>query len=371
MDVIAVEDDGKTLWYGYACGGRLRSDDGVKWKWIEDYRVSDRNWSVGETGGCERIGNRFYLLGGNWNGMAGSRGLPGDANYAVLTFVADDPAGPFRPDYPALRLHGNSGPRAVAVWAGFCRLPGQLLLTNYITDPHGNGMPWWHAPLKKAIVDQDGHLRAGYWPGNEALKGSPIPLRLHGCTQVFPPADAERAKATPAFAVEGDVVRVSRPAGPSPRWLGYDHPQTALVLLDSQLDTRTGFVLEGRMKVDPLGFGRPCIGLYLQERPQRGTAALLHTCRLTEIGAMQAGDAHFDCEDRTAFGCGTVAGIEPSQACTFRLLFRKDIFELYLNDFLVQTYHTEDATGRIGFIVRDGQAVFDNLKAWKMSLVDD
>jgi hypothetical protein len=111
--------------------------------------------------------------------------------------------------------------------------------------------------------------------------------------------------------------------------------------------------------------------LYLQERPQRGTAALLHTCRLTEIGAMQAGDAHFDCEDRTAFGCGTVAGIEPSQACTFRLLFRKDIFELYLNDFLVQTYHTEDATGRIGFIVRDGQAVFDNLKAWKMSLVDD
>jgi hypothetical protein len=30
-------------------------------------------------------------------------------------------------------------------------------------------------------------------------------------------------------------------------------------LLDSQLDTRTGFVLEGRMKVDPLGFGRPCI----------------------------------------------------------------------------------------------------------------
>jgi hypothetical protein len=42
------------------------------------------------------------------------------------------------------------------------------------------------------------------------------------------------------------------------------------------------------------------------------------------------------------------------------------MFELCLNDLLVQTYHTDGATGRIGFVVRDGQATFDNLQAWKM-----
>ena len=52
MDVISVERDGRTQWFGYATGGLFRSDDGVRWKWQEDYRLSDNNWDVGETGGC-------------------------------------------------------------------------------------------------------------------------------------------------------------------------------------------------------------------------------------------------------------------------------------------------------------------------------
>ena len=369
MDVIATQHDGRAQWYGYACGGLLRSADGVKWKWLEDYRLSDRNWHVGETAGCQQLAGKYYLLGGNWNGMPQSKGLPGDANYAVLTFVADQPAGPFRPDYPAFRLHGNSGSRAVAVWAGYCRLPDQVLLTNYVTDPHGDGMPWWHAPLKKAVVDKDGHLRMGYWPGNDALKGRPVAIRPGNCTQLFPSPAGGGQKANSVVTVKEDVVRVERPAGPSPRWLGYNSPRTALALLKEPFDCRTGFVLEGRMRVDPLGFGRPVIGLYLEQRPQEGTAALWHTCRLTEIGTMRlADDAHFDCDDRTGFGCATVAGIDAQKASSFRLLFRNDMFELYLNDLLVQTYHTDGATGRVGFLVRDGQAVFDNLKCWEMSI---
>lgn len=371
MDVIALEQNGRTQWYGYACGGLLRSQDGVKWEWKENFRLADGNWDVGETGGCQRIGDKYYLLGGNWQDrqLAGkAKGLPGDANYSVLTFVADEPEGPFRPDYQALRLHGNSGSRAVAVWAGYCRLPDQLLLTNYIVDPHAATL-WWHATLKQGVVDKDGHLRLGYWQGNDALKGNPISIQPRNSTQVFPVPGSDRDSAMPALNVEGDVVRLTRHAGRNTRWLGYDNPQTAVVLLNERFDPQQGFVLEGRMKVDPLGFGRPSIGLYLEERSQQATAALLHTYRLTEIGAMRlSDDAHFDCEDRTAFGCATVAGIEASTYCSFRLLLRKDMFEFYLNDLLVQTFYVNEATGRLGFVVRDGQAEFDSLKAWEMSL---
>ena len=39
-----------------------------------------------------------------------------------------------------------------------------------------------------------------------------------------------------------------------------------------------------------------------------------------------------------------------------------------LNDLLVQTYSAEHLTGRIGFIVQDGQGTFEHPKAWEMSL---
>ncbi len=368
MSVLAIEKEGQTQWYGYATGGLLRSEDGVKWEWKEDYKLLDPNWSITEVGGCERIGGKYYLTSG-W-----VQALPGDFNYSTLTFVSDEPDGPFRPDYEALRLNGHSGFITVALWARFCRTPNELLLTNYIVDVHSAVQTWWHAPMKKAVVDKDGHLRMGYWQGNEAIKGNLVPLQPRNCTQLFPSPESQSDKTEAAFTVDGDVVRLNRKPGNIPSYIGYADPRTAVALLSEQFDPRKGFVLEGRMKVDPqnqgiLSKGLPGIGLFFEEQPQQGTAVLFHTCRLTEIGTMQlAGDAHFDCRDRTGFGCAAVTGIVESIASTFRLLFRNDIFELYLNDLLVQTYYTNGATGRVGLIVRDGQAVFDNLRAWEMNL---
>ena len=344
----------------------VRSEDGVKWKWVEDFRLSDHTWDIGETGGCERIGDKYYLLSGCWQDVlpGNAKGLPGDAGYSVLTFVADEPSGPFRPDYHALRLNGYSGRMIVMIWAGYCRLPDQLLLTNYIVDPRSTRADpvFWHAPLKKAVVDKDGHLRMGYWRGNDAIKGDPIPIQPRNCTQVFPLPSGAPDKAKPALSVEGDVVRLNRHPGENPPWQGYDEFQTAVALMNEKFDPEEGFVLEGRMKVDPLGIGcpgRPSIGLFIEQQPQQGTVALFHTYRLTEIGTIRlAEDAHFDCEDHTGFGCATVAGIDKGTACSFRLLFRKGMFELYLNDLLVQTFYADGATGRVGFVVRDGQAVF-------------
>lgn len=151
--------------------------------------------------------------------------------------------------------------------------------------------------------------------------------------------------------------------------MGYDKPQTAAALLGERFDPEKGFVLEGRMKVERFRGGLPGVGLFIEEQQQRGTAVLFHAHRLTEIGTMKLDDdARFDCEDRTGFGCATVAGIEAGKAAPFRLLVRNGVFELYLNDLLVQTYCVERPTGRVGFVVRDGKAVFDQIEAWKMNL---
>ena len=74
MNVLTIEKNGQSEWYGYATGGLLRSEDGVKWRWKEDFRLSDPNWIVTEAGGCAQIGGKYYLTSG-W-----VQALPGDFN---------------------------------------------------------------------------------------------------------------------------------------------------------------------------------------------------------------------------------------------------------------------------------------------------
>ena len=368
MNVLKIEKEGKMQWYGYATGGLLRSEDGIKWRWEEEFRLSDPKWAITEAGGCELINGKYYVTSG-W-----IQALPGDFNYSTLTFVSDSPDGPFRPDFEAFRLNGSSGYITVALWARFCRLPNELLITNYIVDIHSAIQKWWHAPLKKAVVDKDGHLRMGYWEGNEAIKGNPVPIKPKNCTLLFPFPENQKENSEDFFSVEGDSVRLSRQPGANPSYIGYADPRTTIVMLNEKFDPRKGFVFEGQMKVDPLNQGIltkgiPGIGLFFEERPLKGTAVLFHTCRLTELGVLRLSeDAHFDCKDRIGFGCAAVAGIPESTTSTFKLLFRNDIFELYLNDLLVQTYFTSGATGRVGFVVRDGKAIFDELRAWEINL---
>lgn len=80
-------------------------------------------------------------------------------------------------------------------------------------------------------------------------------------------------------------------------------------------------------------------------------------------------------EDTIGPGCAAPAGILPHTNHSFRLLIRKNMFELYLDDMFVQTFNTTHAPGsigltpeRIGFIAQNGQGLFDNLKIWSMNL---
>ena len=361
MDVVAVPDGGRTQWFGYAAGGMLRSDDGVRWRWTGDFRFTGdlRPRFVEEPGGCQQIGDRYYLLVGGF--------YPGSFNYAVATFTATDPGGPFAPDYPAFRLNGSSGRRMVGLWAGFCRTPQETLVSNYIVDP--SGLYFWHAPLKRAVVDAAGHLRLGYWMSNDALKGVPVPLDLRGARQAFTTATAATP---PGVVAAADRLELRAVPYQPVWWQTPEKPQTAVAMLPDRLDVAAGFVLEGDITVRSAPGGDvifPAAGLLLETGPKQGLAVKLQTWQQTEIGTLDwTGGLRFDSEDRTGFGCATAAGMPPGKKCHFRLLMRQDLFEMYLDDLLVQTWSTRKATGRIGFLVDDGHATLENLRAWRLNL---
>jgi hypothetical protein len=357
MDVVATTENGKAAWYGYAAGGMLRSDDGVRWRWTGDFQFTDdlRPRVVQEPGGCQRIGTLYYLLVGGF--------YPGGFNYAVATFTAKNPAGPFAPDYPAFRLNGASGRKMVGLWAGYCRTPSELLLSNYIVDP--SGLFFWHAPLKKAVIDTAGHLRMGYWKNNDALKGKPVTLDLRRSRQVWPSVPA-------GTLATADRLEVRAAPQQPVWWQTPEKPESVVVTLSQGLDVATGFVLEGDISVTPAPGGAvifPAVGLLLETGASSGTAIMLQTWEQTEIGRLDWSDGlRFQSEDRTGFGCATTAGIPSGKKCRFRLLMRQDLFEFYLDDLLVQTWSTHGGTGRLGFIVDDGQATLENVRAWQMSL---
>jgi hypothetical protein len=153
---------------------------------------------------------------------------------------------------------------------------------------------------------------------------------------------------------------------------------TTVSILDTAFDFNRGVVIEGTIQATcrDRRLVAPSVGFFLQENASAGTAILLHAYGRTEIGQMTLADrVEFHPEDTIGPGCAAPAGILPHANHSFRLLIRKNMFEFYLDDMLVQTFNTTHAPGsigttpqRIGFIAQNGQGLFGNLKAWSMNL---
>jgi hypothetical protein len=376
MSVVPTVENGRKKYYGYATGpcGFLESDDGLRWKGMPPPKI---DWGVVppppmepeeglfEVGGCHEIGGKCYLLGGWFNYMGGT-------GYGVFTLVADKPSGPFRADAAAYRLCGNST-RWVAMWARFCQTDKDLLINGYMY----NGYTYetgdtWLPPLKRAVVDSGGHLQLGYWKGNDAIKAASADVDLRACKKAYP-GDANRE--CRCDATTGRLEIHAQPERNS--ILRLDVP-TTVAILDRELDCNQGVVLEGTIQATcrDRRLGASSVGFYLEEKPGEGTAIMLHSYGRTEIGKMTLGNRiDFHAEDVIAPGCAAPAGIAPHKNHAFRLLVRKNMFELYLDDMLVQTFNTtHDPAGigqtprRIGFIAENGQGLFENVKIAPMTL---
>jgi hypothetical protein len=291
-----------------------------------------------EYGGCEKIGEKYYLLGGCYQGTMGAYG------YAVFTFVSDGPKGPFRPDREAFRLCGASGidgTWGVQFLASFGRGDGELLITNYVDV--GKGV--WLTPVKKAVVDAGGHLRMGYWANNEAAKGEAMEV-----------AEACEIEATPGA------------------W-GSWRDERAIAMMDGRFDLERGVIVEGKVRGEKLGFPRPrYAGFVIEEKDGGHTAIMLEighpAVRRSLIGKLRVEDERraFEAMDETGPGCATVTGIGDGSEHSFRLWVRKGMVELYVDDLLMQTFFTGETTGRIGFVAQNAKARFSGGKAWEMNL---
>jgi hypothetical protein len=154
-------------------------------------------------------------------------------------------------------------------------------------------------------------------------------------------------------------------------------PRT-VAILEGKVDCSKGVVVEGRIQATcrDRRLVAPTAGFYLEEKAGEGTAIRLQSQGETEIGRLTLGDrAAFRSEDVIGPGCAAPAGVVPHQNHSFRLFVRKNMFELYLDDLLVQTFnttHDPNVAGqipqRIGFIAENGQSIFENVRIAPMTL---
>jgi len=340
MYIIGKEQG--TGYWGYAVAtpkeglirgpGMLQSRNGTDWEVLPpaEMKWGDTRQRDMEYGGCERIGGKYYLIGG-----AGGYVSKG---YSMYTLVSDGPRGPFGPDAETYRLCGTSG-KTVTWLAAWARGKGELLISNYASFSSDKWVPTM-LPLRKPVVDKDGHLRLGWWKGNEALKG-------------------ERLK------LEKNAVELNARD---------KNGNYQIVYLSETFDLDKGVVLEGRIRARPSG-AEPAAGFVFEEGAGKSVAIQLGIGRAegreSHIGSLRTtaeGKMEFQSEDVTGKGCATVTGIDSGKEHRFRLLVRRGMFELYIDDMLMQTYVYKPGSGRVGLVAHNANVVFRDVQAWDMLL---
>lgn len=264
--------------------------DGAKWEALPPPQVV--GVGEGEVGAVEPIGGKYYMMFGTGGKM--------------VTLLAEQPSGPFRiATKNQVLLSGHT------YFSRFFPTPGGLLVNHHAMAADGRV---FFAPLKRAVVDDEGTLRLKWWAGNERLKHRAVAVQMPGAT-----------------------------TGPS------------VVMLANRFDVADGLVLEGRMSL-PVAPDAPRPGLFLDCGRDAGVGIIVGPAGVTELGPLKPDGTGFKPEtkiDRQASFGPTVA---------WRLLLKGPLFELYLDDHLIQCWRLPAAsTGRIGLLQ---PALATSVKAW-------
>jgi hypothetical protein len=192
-------------------GGRFgfgESLDGVHWQALPPPAV--HGVVEGEVGAIEKIGDRYYMMFGNYPNMT--------------TLTADNPTGPFFAAGKNRVLLGGH-----TYFSRFFASPSGLLVNHHSTERGGRvhmGL------LKRAHADAEGMLRLGWWEGNDVLKNERTAVEV-SCA-----------------AVAGAPVR----------------------MLEA-LDPSGGLILEGELTLPPTQFAA-LRGLYIEYTQGEGLAIL-------------------------------------------------------------------------------------------------
>ena len=361
--------------------GMMESDDGIHYRPIKAPDITaDFHIPTLEPGGVKKIGNKYYFIGGDGNNF-------GFSGFGVYTLVSDNPTGPFHPDLPAYRLTGTSGIDGnsfVHILAAFVKdSPDDL-----VSDPFSfnsttgtDGRDVWFLPMRRAVVDDQGHLHLGYWKQNDLAKGNEIKNDATQELVAFPPGQTDSNPIIKTASTADSVsIETDKPWRAFP-WLNAQKTRKGVVVLNKYFDLDKGVIIEGSIQGSALNtrnpFGRKMYaGFYLEGiETQPGTAILLEVgepqWRESLIGKLTLNtDFNFERQDVTGRYSATVTGLDNGKTHSFRLWIRGGQIELYIDDLLMQSFFFQRSTGRIGFISQECQAKFSNLKFYDMNFDD-
>jgi hypothetical protein len=287
-----------------------------------------------EIGAVEPIHGTYYALLGAYNyPQIGDLG-------GMYVAKASAVGGPYTVDEAAYRVLTTQAHRDT-YFARFFRSPDGLLINHQFIRRDGEA---YFAPLKRAVVDKQGHLRIRYWEGNERLKGKAVAI------------DTTATGMVPGWTVEGSTIRAKQGSGSS------------AAVLKNKFDLKKGIVLEGKIFVSA---GEPFsgAGFFIEETNGLGTGIMAQTNEVTEFGIYEKSRLGY----RFVVDDSVNIGLAPAKEHTFRLLLRRDLMELYLDHQLVQCYSLPVASysGRLGFLAANGEAKFREIHAWEMTLPGD
>jgi hypothetical protein len=359
--------------------GMMESADGVHYQPIKapdmlaDFKVPNL-----EPGGVKKLGGKYYFIGGDGSHF-------GFSGFGVYTYVADSPTGPFRPDMPAYHLTGTSGIDGdgfVQILAAFVKDSPEDLVSvpfSFRSTPGTDGRDVWFLPMRKAVVDAQGHLHLAYWKQNDLAKGSEIKVDPKQNTVVFPYGQTESSPIVRVAATSDSlVVHTDKNWRPFP-WLDSAKSRKSVVVLNENFNFDKGVIVEGNIQASSPNPGSPFhsnmfAGFYVEGRESApGTAVLLEAgepqWRQSSIGKLSLDrDFHFESLDVTGRNCATVTGLDDGKTHSFRLWIRGGQMELYIDDLLMQSFFLQRSSGRIGFIAQESEAQFSNLKFFEMNL---
>ena len=366
---------------GHGGFGMMESPDGIHYRPVQAPEiVADFRIPTLEVGGVARFGDKYFALGGNVCHY-------GFYGYGVYTYVADSPMGPFRPDLDAYRLCGTSGIDGdyyVDILAAFVKdCPEPLISAPFsfrgTRGTDGNGV--WFLPMRKAVVDRQGHLRLAYWEQNNLAKGAALEVEPAQSMVVFPPGQtASNPFVRVANNQDSLLVSTDRSWRDFPQ-LDATRMRRGVVVLNTRFDLDRGLIIEGQVRARTLNTRlqnakKTYAGFYIEGvEAGPGTAILLEIgepqWRESQIGSLRLdNEFQFESLDRTGRSCATVTGLNDSGDHTFRLWIRGGQMELYVDDRLMQSFFVYSPSGRIGFIAQESEAQFSRLRFHEMNLAD-
>lgn len=242
----------------------------------------------------------------------------GDRIYAMFgqggmqTYVADRVEGP----YQRQKKNWSTFAAGHSYFSRFFPLPDGRVLVNHQSNSDSG---CYVAPLKEAYVDSEGTLRIKYWNGNEALKA--------------------------------DVVPVA--------------PQDPVTMMSGSEDLLTGVVAEGTLRL-PAKDGDAPTGFYLLPENRGGHAIKIYHDGQVEFGPMDPFGGSWEpvLKVNREYKFGDTVG--------FRLLVRRGMVELYLDEQLIECYHMKGVGDskriRVGVLGSAKDLPVTGMQMWKMSL---